>query len=80
MKLQHKKNWCNPLNLNCNPRKWAMEVGLRTNLDVVQAQQAYLEAQQQLANAKYHYLISYLDLLNTTGVLDDKSQMFSIKK
>ena len=57
-----------------------MEVGLRTNLDVVQAQQAYLEAQQQLANAKYHYLISYLDLLNTTGVLDDKSQMFSIKK
>ena len=55
------------------------EVGLRTNLDVVQAQQAYLEAQQQLANAKYHYLISYLELLNTAGVLDDKQKMFSIR-
>ncbi|MBP3220981.1 MAG: TolC family outer membrane protein [Neisseriaceae bacterium] len=55
------------------------EVGLRSNLDVVQAQQAYLEAQQQLAQAKYQCLIAYLQLLHTAGVLDDKQVMFSIR-
>ena len=55
------------------------DVGLRTNLDVVQARQAQMDAQQQLAQAKYAYLIAYLELLNAAGVLDDKREVFLIK-
>ncbi|MBR3482550.1 MAG: hypothetical protein IKH45_06665 [Neisseriaceae bacterium] len=50
-------------------------MGLRSNLDVVQARQAQMDAQQQLATAKYNTLIAYLELLNSAGVLNNEQYL-----
>jgi len=45
------------------------EVGIRTSLDVLNAQQQRFEAQRDLANAKYSYLNNLLKLQAAVGVL-----------
>ena len=47
------------------------EVGVRTNLDVLNAQQSYYSAQKDLSAARYAYLLSYLKLKAVAGKLDE---------
>lgn len=49
------------------------KVGVRTTLDVLNAQQQYFSAQQNLDSARYQYLLSRLNLAGLTGALDDRS-------
>ncbi|NEX60903.1 TolC family outer membrane protein [Noviherbaspirillum sp. 17J57-3] len=44
--------------------------GVRINLDVLNAQQQVITAQRDLAQARYSYLVAYLRLRNTAGVLN----------
>ena len=46
-------------------------VGVRSNLDLIQAEQAYSDAIQQLADARYTYLQAHLTLAQSTGLLND---------
>ncbi|POZ62675.1 TolC family outer membrane protein [Chromobacterium alticapitis] len=45
------------------------EVGIRTNIDLLQAEQAYYTAQTSLANAKYNYLTARLALAQSASQL-----------
>lgn len=45
------------------------EIGIRTSLDVLNAQQQLFESQRNLANVKYNYLNSLLQLKAAVGVL-----------
>lgn len=47
------------------------EVGIRTNLDVLQAEQSYYDALTSLATAKYNYLLARLALAQSAGQLDE---------
>lgn len=49
-----------------------MEVGVRTEIDVLNAQQQYFAARRDLAQAYYTYLISRLRLKAETGELDEE--------
>jgi outer membrane protein len=49
--------------------KLGQEVGVRTNLDVLNAQQQLFSTRKDLAQAKYNYLISRLKLKAATGSL-----------
>lgn len=51
--------------------KLGKEVGIRTNLDVLQAEQAYYDAMTSLATAKYDYLTARLQLEQVAGTLDE---------
>lgn len=46
------------------------EVGVRTNLDLLQAEQAYYDAERTLAQARYSYLTAKLQLEQAAGILD----------
>ncbi len=46
------------------------EVGRRTSVDVLNAQQAYFEALQRLAQARHSYLLARLQLRAAAGTLD----------
>lgn len=46
------------------------QVGVRTNLDVLNAQQQFFSARRDLAQAKYRYLLSRLHLESAAGELD----------
>lgn len=48
------------------------EVGIRTNLDLLQAEQAYYSTLTTLANAKYNYLTARLALAQSAGQLEPK--------
>ena len=48
---------------------------MRSNLEEVRARQAYSEAEQQLAEAQYTYILSYVQLLQRAGILDNEIQM-----
>ncbi|MDN0082702.1 TolC family outer membrane protein [Crenobacter sp. SG2305] len=50
--------------------KLGKEVGVRTNIDLVQAEQAYYEAVQNLASARYAYLNARLQLAQAAGTLE----------
>ncbi|MBV8678902.1 MAG: TolC family outer membrane protein [Aquitalea sp.] len=50
--------------------KLGKEVGIRTNLDVLQAEQSYYDAITSLATAKYDYLTARLQLGQVAGILD----------
>ena len=50
------------------------EVGIRNNLEEVQAQQAQAEAVQKLAEARYAHIQAYLQLLHSAGVLDEQAR------
>lgn len=45
------------------------EVGVRTNLDLLQAEQEYYNDQTQLAKARYNYLLAKLQLAQAAGQL-----------
>ena len=49
--------------------KLGLEVGVRTNLDVLDAEQQVLSARRDLAGARYAYLLSGLSLKAATGTL-----------
>lgn len=46
------------------------EVGVRTNLDLLKAQQEYTDVQKNLASARYRYLNARLQLARAAGTLD----------
>lgn len=46
------------------------DVGVRSNLDLLQAEQAYADAQRSLAQARYNYLTAKLTLNQAAGLLD----------
>ena len=43
------------------------QIGVRTNIDVLNAQQQYYDALRNLAQAKYQYLLARLQLAATAG-------------
>ncbi|MXR35391.1 TolC family outer membrane protein [Craterilacuibacter sinensis] len=47
------------------------EVGLRTILDLLQAEQAYYEAERQLSESRYGYLFARLQLAQASGELSE---------
>ncbi|MDP1925578.1 MAG: TolC family protein, partial [Thiobacillus sp.] len=49
--------------------KLGLEVGVRTNLDVLNAEQQVLSARRDLAGARYAYLLSALSLRAADGSL-----------
>jgi len=49
--------------------KKGLEVGVRTNLDLLNAQQQFFATQRDLAVAKYNYLLDTLRLKSATGIL-----------
>ena len=51
------------------------EVGDRTTLDVLNAEQEYHSTRTELFRARYQMLLSYLSLAATAGVLDEKRLM-----
>ncbi|MPZ46227.1 MAG: TolC family outer membrane protein [Betaproteobacteria bacterium] len=48
------------------------EVGVRTGVDVLNAQQQLYSAQRDLAQARYNYILSHLRLLAASGRLDEE--------
>ncbi|MGA8864056.1 MAG: TolC family outer membrane protein [Gallionella sp.] len=51
--------------------KLGQQVGVRTNLDVLNAQQALFSTRRDLYQAQYNYLLSELRLKQAVGTLDD---------
>lgn len=51
--------------------KLGQEVGVRTNVDVLNAQQQYFSAKRDLAEARYNYILSRLRLAAAVGKLDE---------
>ena len=51
------------------------QVGVRNNLEEIQAQQEKADAEQKLAEAKYTYIQAYLKLLQSAGVLGDEERI-----
>jgi len=49
-----------------------VEVGVRTNLDLLDAQQQFFATERDYSFAKYNYLLSVLDLKAAAGILSDK--------
>ncbi|OSI12403.1 TolC family outer membrane protein [Neisseria canis] len=58
--------------------KLGRQVGVRNNLEEIQAQQNKAEAEQKLAEAKYAYVQSYLQLLQSAGVLTEPERQIQI--
>ncbi|ASK27268.1 TolC family outer membrane protein [Neisseria chenwenguii] len=54
------------------------QVGVRNNLEEIQAQQAKADAEQKLAEAKYGYVKSYLELLKNSGVLVEVRRLSAV--
>jgi outer membrane protein len=54
-----------------------LDVGVRTNLDVLDAEQQVLSARRDLAGARYEYLLSILSLKAAVGSLspDDLAEL-----
>jgi outer membrane protein len=51
--------------------KLGLEVGVRTNLDVLNAQQQVTQVQRDLAQARYNALLNNIRLKAATGVLNE---------
>ena len=52
--------------------KLGQEVGVRTNLDVLNAQQQLYSTRRDLYQAEYNYLVSQLQLKAATGTLNEE--------
>ena len=52
--------------------KLGQEVGIRTNLDVLNVQQNVFSARRDLANAYFQYLLAVLRLKAAVGTLDEQ--------
>ena len=48
------------------------EVGVRTNVDVLNAQQQFFTAKRDLSQARYNYILNQLKLKSAVGVLQDE--------
>jgi len=51
--------------------KLGQQVGVRTSLDVLNAQQQLFSTRRDLYQAQYNYLVSHLRLKAATGSLDE---------
>lgn len=51
--------------------RYGRELGLRTTIDELNAEQKYYDAMQSVAEARYKYLIAGIQLLALQGTLDD---------
>lgn len=54
--------------LKLKSTRTGQEFGIRSNLEVIQAQQEVAEAEQRLAQARYRYLQSFLSLAKESGL------------
>ncbi|WP_239350437.1 TolC family protein [Snodgrassella communis] len=56
------------------------KVGIRSNLDELQAIQAKADAEQKLAEAQYGYITSYIQLLQSAGTLTQSGEQKKLHK
>ena len=56
------------------------KVGVRSNLEEIQAQQNQADAQQKLAEARYSNINAYIQLLQNSGILDEPERQDEIRK
>lgn len=56
------------------------KVGIRSNLDELQALQAKADAEQKLAEAQYSYITTYIQLLQSAGVLTQMNEQKKLHK
>jgi outer membrane protein len=51
--------------------KLGYEVGVRTSVDVLNAQQQFFSAKRDLLQARYNYLVSIIQLKTASGIVTD---------
>ena len=56
------------------------KVGVRSNLDELQAVQTKADAEQKLLEARYNYITYYIQLLQNAGILSQTNEQTKIKK
>lgn len=56
------------------------KVGIRSNLDELQALQAKADAEQKLAEAQYGYITTYIQLLQSAGILTEPTEQKKLHK
>ncbi|ORF41621.1 TolC family protein [Snodgrassella alvi] len=56
------------------------KVGIRSNLDELQALQAKADAEQKLAEAQYGYITTYIQLLQSAGILTQPTEQKKLHK
>ena len=56
------------------------QVGVRSLLEELQAQQAAADAEQQLAQARYGYVLAYMRLLKEAGVLGEAARQQQLRR
>ena len=56
------------------------QVGVRSLLEELQAQQAAADAEQQLAQARYGYVLAYVRLLKEAGVLGETARQQQLRR
>ena len=56
------------------------KVGIRSNLDELQALQAKADAEQKLAEAQYGYITTYIQLLQSAGILTQSTEQKKLHK
>lgn len=56
------------------------KVGIRSNLDELQALQAKADAEQKLAEAQYGYITTYIQLLQNAGILTQSTEQKKLHK
>ena len=56
------------------------QVGVRSLLEELQAQQAAADAEQQLAQARYGYVLAYMRLLKESGVLGEATRQQQLRR
>ena len=56
------------------------KVGIRSNLDELQALQAKANAEQKLAEAQYGYITTYIQLLQSAGILTQSTEQKKLHK
>lgn len=77
--IRAQQQWLNASIVRLDATKQGREFGVRSTLDEMQAQQAKAEAEQKLAEARYHYILSYLFLLQHAGMLSLPEQQWQLR-
>lgn len=70
--LKARKKVAESANSKVKSTGYGRELGLRTTIDELNAEQKYYDALQNIAEARYKYLTSTFDLLLLLGTLDDR--------
>lgn len=60
--------------------KLGRKVGVRSNLDELQAIQSKADAEQKLAQAQYNYITYYIQLLQSSGTLSQPKEQLKIRQ